>query len=54
MDFAYYDKRKKKKVIEDYKGGAQLTEAFKLRWKLLQCYNVAYDFLITNKPGEGL
>lgn len=54
VDFVYYDKRKKKKVIEDYKGGAELTEAFKLRWKLLQSYYVRYDFLITNKPLEGL
>ena len=48
-DYSYYDTRIKKTVVEDYKGGADLPDLFKYRWKILGFNYPKYELRISNK-----
>lgn len=53
-DYVYFDRRERKKVIEDYKGGADPTPEFKYRWKILQANQPDVVFRISNKAEDFL
>lgn len=47
-DFCYYDCEKGVEVVEDTKGNkATQTEAFRLRWKVMQALYPQYDYRLT-------